>query len=196
MLCFADVETSDLDPQTGDLLEVAFVLCDDDLVELASIEVVINPLFPDWQRNLDGDEPWDRWVRHLHPEIQAMHAKNGLFTDVLDRGVSYFDAEVRLGARLDEQACEYNFTLAETPLCGNSVWFDRNWLVEKMPSLPCRLTRQIVDVSTLNQLAKRWMPEVHARRPRDEKVHRALPDARYSLSCLRHYRREGVFGTS
>ena len=44
------------------------------------------------------------------------------------------------------------------PLCGNSVWNDRQFLVKEMPSVAKYLHYRMVDVSTIKELARRWYP--------------------------------------
>ena len=42
------------------------------------------------------------------------------------------------------------------PLCGNSVWNDRQFLAKEMPELLDFLHYRMVDVSTVKELSRRW----------------------------------------
>ena len=74
----------------------------------------------------------------------------------------------------------------ESPLCGNSVWQDRRFLVKYMPELEGFLHYRNVDVSSIKELVQRWYPSV----PPYEKSkdHLALSDIRESVKELRYYR--------
>ncbi len=82
-LVWMDLETNDLDDldeRKGDILEAAIVITDDDLKELAHMSVVVRPV--------------PRAVPlEIHPVVQAMHEKNGLWRDVEEIGVRRFEAE-------------------------------------------------------------------------------------------------------
>ena len=73
------------------------------------------------------------------------------------------------------------------PLCGNSVWQDRRFLVRYMPALEAYLHYRLVDVSTVKELARRWHPQV-AQGVVKKNEHTALADIRESIAELRFYR--------
>lgn len=172
------------------MLEVALVVTDDNLVEVAATSLVVQPVmshgFADWQRRLD-------------PFIQDMHGKNGLL-DALERGegIPLRGAEVLLFAwarTLDQRpyvaAC---LDLKKTPLAGSTVGFDRAWLRRHMPTLESLFSYRSIDVSSLTEIAKRWSPTIYEGRPKAECAHRALADARESIAYLRYYRESGFVG--
>ena len=76
------------------------------------------------------------------------------------------------------------------PLCGNSVWNDRQFLVKEMPEVAKYLHYRMVDVTTIKELVRRWYPDV----PRFSKkaAHLALDDIRESVHELAYFR-EHVF---
>ena len=76
------------------------------------------------------------------------------------------------------------------PLCGNSVWNDRQFMAKEMPELLDYLHYRMVDVSTIKALAKRWYRDV----PRFSKkgAHLALDDILESIDELKYFR-EQVF---
>ena len=73
------------------------------------------------------------------------------------------------------------------PLCGNSVWQDRRFLVRQMPALNAYLHYRIVDVSTVKELARRWRPQL-LDGFKKKNAHRALDDIRESIAELKFYR--------
>jgi oligoribonuclease len=78
-----------------------------------------------------------------------------------------------------------------SPMCGNSICQDRRFLSRVMPALERYFHYRNLDVSTLKELARRWMPDVAARFDK-ESPHVALEDIRESIRELRYYR-ENLF---
>lgn len=189
MIVWVDTETTGLDPESGDLLEVALVVTSDDLEEVAARSVVVLPLAP---LGLYA------WREHLDPFIQDMHGKNGLLDDIR-AGVGMrceAAAEYLIGWALSQSA---GFDLEKTPLAGSTVGFDRAWLKKHMPALESLFSYRSIDVSSITELAARWAPAIYEGRPKADPAkiaHRALPDVRESISTLRYYRECGFVGGS
>ena len=80
----------------------------------------------------------------------------------------------------------------ESPMCGNSVWQDRRFLVRYMPRLEAFFHYRMIDVSSIKELTTRWYPSLPAYEKK--KAHLALMDIRESINELKHYR-EVVFRT-
>jgi len=74
-----------------------------------------------------------------------------------------------------------------SPMCGNSICQDRRFLHRLMPSLEAYFHYRHVDVSTLKELARRWLPQVAAG-IKKEGSHLALQDIRDSIEELKYYR--------
>ena len=55
--------------------------------------------------------------------------------------------------------CE-NGWMKHGPLCGNSVWNDRQFMAKEMPELLDFLHYRMVDVSTVKELSRRWYRDV------------------------------------
>ena len=186
MIAFVDTETTSLDEGSGHLLEVALVLTDDDLNEVAAESALVWPGC--WPRGSAPSCPGG-----IAPAVIEMHDKNGLWRDAAERGVDPADAEAHLGRFLD-RAAPLAEVLRRTPLGGCTVGFDRRWLRRHMPDLESRFSYRSVDASTLTELARRWAPAVYEGRPRSTDAHRALPDARGAVELLRYYWRCGFVG--
>jgi oligoribonuclease len=203
MIVWVDTETTGLDPERGELLEVALVVTSDDLVEVMSTSLVVQPIAP---LGLQA------WREHLDPFIQEMHGKNGLLDEIMaGNGVPRDEAESRL-IEFVNQAANYTqahmllvrqFTsqtaapiLKKTPLTGSTVGFDRAWLKKHMSTLEAMFSYRSIDVSSLTELAARWSPAAYEGRPNAVGAHRALPDVRESIDYLRYYRACGFVGGS
>lgn len=180
MLVWTDLETTGLEPREGDVLEVALVVTDDDLREAAAMSVVIRP------------DDWEAKRARLSPFIVDMHAKNGLLWEVDISPYGPTVATKMVHHFLDQVAA---LNTKETPLAGSTIGFDRAWLKEHLPSVEARFHYRSVDVSSFNEVAKRWTPDVYERRPKANAAHRALADVRESIDYLRYYRQCGFFGS-
>ncbi|HBG31678.1 MAG TPA: oligoribonuclease, partial [Gammaproteobacteria bacterium] len=76
-----------------------------------------------------------------------------------------------------------------SPMCGNSICQDRRFLHRLMPTLEAYFHYRHIDVSTLKELARRWMPEV-MRGVKKSGAHLALEDIRESVAELVFYRQQ------
>ena len=171
-LAWIDMEMTGLDPETCGILEVALILTDGELNEIAAgPHLIVHQ--PEAVLSLMDD--WN--VKH--------HGKSGLTKAVRESTVSVAEAEAALLAFLATHTKE-----RESPLCGNSVHVDRRFLAKYMPALDAYLHYRIIDVSTVKELAKRWYPALSHFQKKES--HRALDDIRESIAELRYYR-EHIF---
>lgn len=167
-LVWIDLEMSGLDPRTCQILEIATLVTDADLNVLAEgPELIVHQ--PD--AVLDAMDTW----------CTEHHGASGLTAAVRASKVSLADAEAQTLEFLREHT-----TSGASPLCGNSIWQDRRFIVAGMPELDAFLHYRLVDVSTIKELARRWYPDVSA--PPKAESHRALGDIRESIAELRFYR--------
>ncbi len=168
-LVWMDLEMTGLDAETDVILEIATVVTDGDL------EVVAEGPTLAVHRDEATLAAMDRWnTEH--------HTASGLVERVRKSEVSQTEAEAVTLAFV-EQHCA-----AQTaPLCGNSVWQDRRFLVRQMPALNAYLHYRIVDVSTVKELARRWRPQL-LDGFKKKNAHRALDDIRESIAELKFYR--------
>ncbi len=72
-------------------------------------------------------------------------------------------------------------------MCGNSICQDRRFMARLMPDLERFFHYRNLDVSTVKELAKRWMPSL-ADGFAKQGSHLALDDIRESVRELRFYR--------
>jgi oligoribonuclease len=172
-LVWIDLEMTGLDPARDRVIEVATVVTDSQLVEIAAGPVVAIHQ-PD-----DVLAAMDDWNRNTH-------TGSGLLDRVRRSTLSTADAERQTLAFLSEYADS-----GASPMCGNSICQDRRFLAREMPELEKFFHYRNLDVSTLKELARRWAPEVFAGLKKESK-HLALEDVRESIRELAYYRREMV----
>jgi oligoribonuclease len=168
-LIWIDLEMTGLDTDRDSIIEIATIVTDAQLNVLAE-----GPEFA-IAHDLATLEAMDDWNRN-------QHRKSGLWQRVLEQGVSMAEAEQRtlefLQAWVGPRA---------SPICGNSICQDRRFLHRCMPTLEKYFHYRNLDVSTIEELARRWAPGVLAGLHK-ESAHTALSDVRDSIAELRHYR--------
>jgi oligoribonuclease len=175
-LIWIDLEMTGLDTTRDSILEIATIITDNDLNEIAE-----GPVFA---------------IAHSEELLQAMdswntqtHTASGLWQREMDSEVGMGEAE-RGTLEFLAQWTGPN----ESPMCGNSICQDRRFLHRQMPELEAWFHYRNLNVSTLKELARRWCPEA-ADTMVKENPHTALADIRESIAELRHYRRYmGRFG--
>ena len=115
--------------------------------------------------------------------VTQMHTASGLITEIAN-GVTAEQAEDAILAYLESAG-----TLAgKSPLAGNSVSVDRNFIARDMPRLNEYLHYRTVDVSSIKELARRWYPKIYFAAPAKTGNHRALGDIQDSIEELKYYR--------
>jgi oligoribonuclease len=169
-LAWLDLETTGIDVESCVILEIATIVTDKDLEVLAEgpSRVIHQP-----ERVLGRAEEW----------AAKQHARSGLLDEVRASRVTLAQAEEETLEFL-KQYC----VRQQAPLCGNSICFDRRFLIAHMPDLDAFLSYRNVDVSSITELVSRWYS---GEKVIDDKVsrHRALDDIRESIEELRAYRR-------
>lgn len=171
VLVWLDMEMSGLDPAKERIIEIATILTDGQLTEIAvGPDLVIHQ--PD--EIIAGMDDWNR--KH--------HGASGLIDRVKASTVTEAEAEA---ATLD--FIKQHVGAKDRPvLAGNSIHQDRRFIRRYMPALDTRLHYRMVDVSTIKELARRWFPQITAKQPPKNETHRALDDIRESIDELRFYR--------
>ena len=168
-LIWIDLEMTGLDTARDHIIEIATIVTDNRLNELAEGPVIA---IRQSQETMDRMDEWNS--RH--------HGNSGLTARVLASTTDMQDAENETLRFLKEHVAD-----GESPMCGNSICQDRRFLARQMPALESYFHYRNLDVSTLKILAQHWAPEV-ARGFKKETEHRALADIRDSIAELAYYR--------
>ncbi len=168
-LIWIDLEMTGLDCGTDSIIEIATIITDSELNELAEgpVYAVSHPL-----ASLEAMDEWNT----------QQHSRSGLWQRVLESQVSMREAEQGTLEFLTQ------WTLpGHSPMCGNSICQDRRFMHRLMPELEAWFHYRNLDVSTLKELARRWNPAALESLSK-EGQHLALADIRDSIGELRHYR--------
>lgn len=165
-----DLEMTGLDPDTCHILEIASVVTNSDLEVLGE--------GPD----LVVHQP-DEILSSMNEWCQVHHAESGLTDRVKASAISLERAEA-----LTLEFLSRHTEPDRSPLCGNSISLDQRFLRRHMPRLYSFLSPDIIDVSTVKELARRWYPNATA--PKKADSHRAREDILESIAELRLYREQ------
>jgi oligoribonuclease len=168
-LIWIDLEMTGLDTQNDVIIEIATIVTDGDLNILAE-----GPVMAVHQPDsiLDNMDEWNT----------RQHGQSGLIERVKKSSIDEAQAE----AATIEFLREYVPAKA-SPMCGNSICQDRRFLARCMPSLEDYFHYRNLDVSTLKELAKRWLPDILSGFNK-KGAHLALDDIKESIEELQYYR--------
>ena len=135
-LVWMDMEMTGLDPKTCVVLEIATLVTDKDLNLLAEgpVLVVYQP-----QAILDAMDDWNK----------EHHGKSGLIDQVKNSKITLAQAEQ---STLDFVA--QHCAPKTSPLCGNTIYQDRRFLLEYMPHLEDFFHYRLIDVSTIKGIGQ------------------------------------------
>ncbi len=168
-LIWIDLEMTGLSPENDSIIEIATIVTDMHLNELAE-----GPVMAIGQSE-EIMEAMDEWNTR-------QHGQSGLTARVLQSDASTADAEAATLEFLAEWV-----DAGTSPMCGNSICQDRRFLAREMPELERYFHYRNLDVSTLKILANLWAPEVAEGFAKDS-AHLALSDIRDSIDELIWYR--------
>jgi oligoribonuclease len=168
-LIWIDLEMTGLDSSSDEIIEIATIVTDAQLNELAQGPVLA---IRQEQATLQAMDEWNR----------NTHSRSGLWQRVIDSRINTRAAELQtidFLKRWIPKGC--------SPMCGNSICQDRRFLARLMPDLESYFHYRNLDVSTLKELARRWCPDILSGLRKDTR-HEALSDIRDSINELRFYR--------
>ena len=178
MLAWMDLEMTGLDPDSHTIVEIASLITDNNLELIAEgPDLIVHATEAELSR--------------MDDYVSNMHTRSGLLPEIQASTISLADAGAQTLTFLREHIEEPG----TVPLCGNSIGTDRRFLAKQLPEIENFLHYRSIDVSTIKELARRWLPEAFAAAPKKAGGHRAMDDIRESLDELRHYRSQ-VFVTA
>jgi oligoribonuclease len=168
-LIWIDLEMTGLDPMSDRIIEVATIVTNKHLEEVA-----VGPVLAVHQEAslMSGMDEWNT----------NQHGKSGLVERVSKSEVTESQAEKDTIEFLQQYV-----PASTSPMCGNSICQDRRFLARLMPELEAFFHYRNLDVSSLKELANRWYPKI-AKGYNKESKHLALDDIRDSIDELKYYR--------
>ena len=169
-LVWIDCEMTGLSLETDALVEIAVLVTDSELNIIGEgIDLVIHAT--------EGQ------LAEMNDFVRNMHTSSGLINEI-PQGINIEDAEKQILAYLDSAGV----AAGKSPLAGNSVSVDRNFIARDMKALAEFLHYRTIDVSTIKELSRRWYPKAYFAAPAKTGNHRALGDIQDSIEELKYYR--------
>ena len=169
-LIWIDCEMTGLSLEKDVLVEIAVLVTDSELNVIGDgIDLVIKAT----PEQLAG----------MNEFVTQMHTASGLITEI-PNGITAEEAEDAILVYLQASGTQPG----KSPLAGNSVSVDRNFIARDMSRLNEYLHYRTVDVSSIKELARRWYPKIYFAAPAKTGNHRALGDIQDSIEELKYYR--------
>jgi oligoribonuclease len=168
-LIWIDLEMTGLDPDRDRIIEIATIVTD------AHLNIVAEGPVLAVHQSAETLAAMDEWNTRTHGET-------GLTARVKASDITEAQAEAETLAFVQRHVPRN-----KSPLCGNSICQDRRFLYRYMPQLEQWLHYRNLDVSTIKELARRWVPSLEAEFKK-QNTHRALEDIRESIAELLYYR--------
>jgi oligoribonuclease len=167
-LIWLDLEMTGLELYQDKIIEIATLVTD---VHLNVIEE--GPILAIHQS--------DERLSAMNEWCTTQHGQSGLTERVRQSNI-----DIKTAERLTLAFLQQHVPANTSPLCGNSIGQDRLFLYHYMPDLERYFHYRLIDVSTLKELARRWLPKL-AKFEKDSK-HLAMNDIHDSIEELKYYR--------
>jgi oligoribonuclease len=168
-LIWIDLEMTGLDPFTDQIIEIATVVTSSEL-EILAMGPVLAIHQP--ENILAGMDEWNTSHHSESGLLERVRTSNLSLSDGEDQTLDFIRQWVPAGA---------------SPICGNSICQDRRFLARLMATLEEFFHYRNLDVSTLKELAKRWVPEIGEGFSK-KNTHLAQDDILESIAELKYYR--------
>lgn len=169
-LAWIDLEMTGLDPDRCAILEIACLVTTDRLEIVAEGPSLVVHATEDQLATLSA---WSRDTFGASGLLDRVRASPLLPAAAEEQTLAFLE-------RHTDPRC--------SPLCGNSVHTDRQFLYRHMRRLHDHFHYRNVDVSSWKELLRRWYPRRYAP-PAKAGSHEALRDVRESVEELAYYRR-------
>lgn len=140
-----DLETTGLDPDAHDIIEVGMIAFDDQLGEVASFTSLVYSTGADYYRFTDIDDV-----------VYRMHDDSGLWDDI-DAHLDTEGADDISPGAVEARALEWidslDLAVPKPMMVGNSITFDRTFLAAGMPRLLARFSHRSLDATSVIEAA-------------------------------------------
>ncbi|MEO6185103.1 MAG: oligoribonuclease [Steroidobacteraceae bacterium] len=168
-LIWIDLEMTGLKTDSDSIIEIATVVTDAHLNVLAE-----GPVFAirTTDELLGGMDEWNTRQHGASGLVARVRASTHSLADAEARTLEFLRVWVHGGV---------------SPMCGNSICQDRRFLARQMPQLERYFHYRNLDVSTIKELARRWVPTLPAGFTK-QSSHLALADIHDSIRELAYYR--------
>lgn len=166
-ILWVDLEMTGLDPAKDVILEVAAEITDFDFNTLATYEACIK-------------QPKDTVVKRMQANAwwQDFPVNRDQFVNNLDKGKPLKEVEKELIDLVED-----HFGAEAAVLGGNSIYNDRLFIKQWMPTLDLKLHYRMLDVSSFKILMHGKFDKVFKK----PEVHRAFEDIQGSIAELQYY---------
>lgn len=172
MFLWLDLETTGLDPDAGEILEVGWLISDNWEILTDVQSHVVTPTYQTFE------------LIKQDMFAQTVHYENGLMKDIMwNDTLRLEDVEDEILRDLWRLQDEDSFPI----LAGSSVHFDRNFIRKYMPRLDEQLSYRHFDVSTLMMFFNSLGYYELSKREYGSVTHRAADDVLSSYKLARKY---------
>ncbi len=182
ILVWVDLETTGLDAQVDDILELAAIITDFQLNKLGSLHLY-GRLKPAALRRMKQTK-MVKYRRGRRQEtavtLYQVHKDNGLLDKLKDNSRPPQSIDRRMAALIDEHTGKNEIAY----LAGNSIHKDREFIRRYLPLSDSRLHYRMLDVSAF----KVWVQGAYNKQYHSASHnHRALSDIKNSIAELKYY---------
>jgi len=190
MLAWIDLETTGLVATEHAVLEVAVIVTDDRLREVGRFHRVVYWAQAKLLAHLGTDTAEDQLTStvastKIERVVLELHAKSGLWDASAASVHALTDVDDQLADFLARTSVEQPGQKAQ--IAGSSIWLDRSFMTVSLPRALRQLHYRSLDITSLNELARRFWPQLHHGVPGKRAIHRAMPDIEDSLALCRYY---------
>ncbi|VFP85125.1 Oligoribonuclease [Buchnera aphidicola (Cinara splendens)] len=169
-LIWIDLEMTGLNPKIHKIIEISTIITDKHLNILE-----IGPNIVIFQK--------EKFLKKMNDKIFRIHQNNELIKNINISKENEKSAEKKTLLFLKKWIKK-----KISPMCGSTISTDRTFLLNHMPKLESYFHYRNLDVSSINELAQRWKPNI-LKKIKKKKIHRAQEDLIESIIELKIYKK-------